>query len=94
MVGVVRKLALDELASIVCKNKELDCIPKSHFAPRETTRLTTQSGQIMAQVGIGTFNRVRLAFVIHWVMNSRPVENRFVSLIIITVVVMTLDTLC
>jgi len=94
MVRVVGKLSLGKLTSIVSKNKELDCIPKGYFAPGETTRFASQSSQIMSQVCIGTFNRVRFAFIIHWVMNSRPVENRFVALVIITVVIMALNTLC
>ena len=47
----------------------------------------------MTQVSIGTFNRVRFTFVIHRVVNSRPIEYCLVALIIITEVIMPLNTL-
>ena len=43
----------------------------------------------MTQVGIGTFNRVSLAFIIHRIVNGRPIKNRLVTLVI-----MALNTLC
>ena len=47
----------------------------------------------MTQVGIGTFNRVSFTLVFHRIVNSRPIEDRFVTLIIIAEIVMPLNTL-
>ena len=47
----------------------------------------------MAQVGIGTFDRVSFALVFHRVVDRWPIEHALVTLVIIAVVVMTLNTL-
>lgn len=94
MKGVVRKVLLEKLSPIVGKDKELDRITECFFTTGETTGFTSQASQIMTQVRIRTFNRVSFTFVFHWIMNGRPIEHRFVTLIIIGVIVMTLNTLC
>ena len=94
MKSVVRKLLFDQLATIVSKDEEFDRISESFFTTGETTRFATQASEIMAQVCIRFFNRVSFAFIIHWIVNSGPVERCFVSLKIVTVVIVALNTLC
>jgi len=94
MKRVVRELLLEKLSPIVCKDEDLDRISKRYFTTREATGFASQVSQIMTQVRIGTFNRVSFAFVFHRIVNSRPVENCVVTLVIITVVIMILNNFC
>lgn len=46
----------------------------------------------MAQVSIRTFYGVGLAFVLHRMMDTRPIQYRLVAFVIVTIVIMSLDT--
>ena len=93
MKSEIRVSLLEKLSAIVSKYKKLDCITKSFFATRKTSRSASQTCEIMSQVSIGAFNGISLTLVFHWIMNSRPIENRFVTLIVIAEVIMTLNAI-
>ena len=48
----------------------------------------------MSQISIGSFNRVRFTLVFHGGGNRRPIEHRFVALVVIAEIIMPLNTVC
>ena len=85
-------LLLVELPVVVGKHKQLDRTMQRKGTSRKTTRPPSQTCQIMTQVSIRTFYRIGLAFVLHRMMDTRPVQYSLVALVIVTIVIMSLDT--
>ncbi len=85
-------LLLVELSAIVSKHKQLDRTAQCIGTSRKTTRPPSQACQIVAQVSIRTFYGIGLAFVLHRMMDTRPVQYSFVAFVIVTIVIMSLDT--
>ncbi len=89
---VHEKALLEQLPTAVSKDKKFDCVMQGLLATRETTRTGAQTSQIVTLVSLCTFDSVGFAFIFHWMMDSRPIKDRFVSFVVVTVVVMSLDT--
>ena len=83
---------LVELSAIICKHEQLDRTAQRMGTSRKTTRPPSQACQIMAQVSIRAFYGIGLAFVLHRVMDTWPVQYSFVAFVIVTIVIMSLDT--
>ncbi len=85
-------LLLVELSAIVSKHKQLDRTAQRIGTSRKTTRPPSQACQIMAQISIGTFYGIGLACVWHGMMDTGPVQNSLVAFVIVTIVIVSLDT--
>ena len=75
-----------ELASVPGKDKELHSANERFDTLGETAGLANQTLEIMPQLGIHPFDPECLAFVGHWGMCARGVEQGFIGSKQITIV--------
>ena len=75
MLGVFRIALLPELALIVAPDEELDGATQGMNTARETAGFAAQACQIMAQIGVPTFDGGGLAFVRHRRVGRAPIDQ-------------------